>query len=202
MLGADGDSRLMLRVRAGDLSALGEIYDQYRLQVFQVALAITRDRQAAEEILRDCFVNLHARVDVIDRDAPIAPWLYRVASELSYLWVTRNSKWWTSLEGLIDRFDRLVAPARAGERRKLELHALQESVDRAIESLPFNQRIVVILYYVGGLSLKEIAYVLACPIGTAKSRLHYGRETLRRHFDAEAGLPQRPVARELAPTPS
>jgi len=68
----------------------------------------------------------------------------------------------------------------------LDVRLLQENIDRAIESLPFNQRVVVILYYLGGLSLKEIAYILECPVGTAKSRLHYGREALRQQFAASA----------------
>jgi len=197
MSGEHGDGQLIAQMREGDLSALGALYDKYRLQVFHTALAITRDRRASEEILRECFLNLHSRAGLIDGNLPLAPWLYRITADLSYVWITRHSKWWASLEGLLDRFDRLVAPLRVASGQELDLRTLQENIDRAIESLPFNQRIVVILYYLGGLSLKEIAYVLECPIGTAKSRLHYGRETLRRQFTA--GIePPLVRARELA----
>ncbi|RLC54403.1 MAG: hypothetical protein DRI80_19305, partial [Chloroflexota bacterium] len=56
----------------------------------------------------------------------------------------------------------------------------QHILQRAIEALPLNQRVVVVLYYLEGLSLKEIAYVIDVPEGTVKSRLHYARESLRK----------------------
>jgi RNA polymerase sigma-70 factor (ECF subfamily) len=162
--------------------------------VFHTALAITRDRQAAEDLLQECFLKLHKHADRIDPALPLAPWLYRVTVNLSYTWVTRHNKWWTSLESLIDQ---LVAPSRAAPERHFETRDLQDSVSQAIESLPFNQRVVVILHYLSGLNLKEIAYILDCPVGTAKSRLHYGREALRRALAARVE-PQATPALEVA----
>ena len=173
------DGRLIARICEGDLSALGALYDKYRLQVFRTALAITHDRQAAEDILQECFLKLHAYAGRIDREVPLAPWLYRVTVNLSYTWATRHVKWSNSLEALLDR---LVAPPRTSPEPQFDARDLQGSIVRAIEALPFNQRVVMILYYLSGLNLKEIAYILDCPVGTAKSRLHYGRETLRRQL--------------------
>jgi RNA polymerase sigma-70 factor (ECF subfamily) len=188
------DAPLILKLRRGDLSALGALYDKYRLQVFHTALAITRDRQAAEDLLQECFLKLHKHAERIDPALPLAPWLYRVTVNLSYTWVTRHNKWWMSLESLIDQ---LVAPSRAAPERQFEMRHLRDGVTRAIELLPFNQRVVVILYYLSDLSLKEIAYILDCPVGTAKSRLHYGREALRRTLAASVE-PQRASALEMA----
>lgn len=188
------DGPLILRLRSGDVSALGALYDRYRLQVFHTALAITRDRQAAEDLLQECFLKLHRHADRIDTTLPLAPWLYRVTVNLSYTWVTRHNKWWTSLESLIDQ---LVASPRTAPERHYEVRHLQDVVARALEALPFHQRVVVILHYLSGLNLKEIAYILDCPVGTAKSRLHYGRETLRRALAASVE-PQSTPALEVA----
>lgn len=173
------DGQFVARIRKGDLTALGALYDKYRLQVFHTALAVTRDRQAAEDILQECFLKVHAHADRIDVGVPLAPWLYRVTVNLSYTWATRQNRWRTSLESLLDR---LVAPTRAAPEGQFETRDLQSNIQRAIDALPFNQRVVVILFYLSGLNLKEIAYILDCPVGTAKSRLHYGREALRRHL--------------------
>jgi len=173
------DASCIARIREGDLDALGELYDRYRLQVFHAALAITRDRQAAEDILQECFLRLHAHARHLDGDLPLAPWLYRVTVNLAYTWISRRARWWTSLEELVERFDRLIAPPRSVPEHEVEVRDLRASLQRAIESLPFNQRVVVILHYLGGLDLKEIAYILDCPVGTVKSRLHYSREALR-----------------------
>jgi RNA polymerase sigma-70 factor (ECF subfamily) len=189
MPAAHEDGELIARIREGDLTALGELYDKYRLQVFHTALAITRDRNVAEDILQECFLKVHAHAGHLNGDLPLAPWLYRVTVNLAYTWVTRNSKWSTSLEELVERFDRLIASPRAGPEPQLEQQDLQSSLQRAIESLPFNRRVAVILHYLGGLDLKEIAYILDCPVGTVKSRLHYGRQALRAQLvgkDAES----------------
>jgi RNA polymerase sigma-70 factor (ECF subfamily) len=164
----------MRQVRDGDVAALGALYDKYRLLVFHTALAITRDRGAAEDVLRQCFLRLNTEAAQLEGEASIAPWLYRVTVDLSCARLARETNFWAPLETLLDRFDRLVAPARPFAQPDL-----QTSVLREIDTLPFNQRAVVILYYLGGLRLKEIAYILDCPIGTVKSRLHYGRELLR-----------------------
>jgi RNA polymerase sigma-70 factor, ECF subfamily len=175
------DRELIQRLCDGDLSALGTLYDRYRLLSFHTALAITHDRQAAEDILQECFLKLHAYAPRIDVSLPLEPWLYRVTVNLAYTWISRRSRWTTSLESMIDR---LVAPARTMTEYRAEMSELQRVIQQAIDSLPPTQRITVILYYLNDLSLKEISFILDCPVGTIKSRLHYGREQLKRQLQS------------------
>jgi len=191
------DQRLIDRVRAGDLSALGALFDKHRLLVFHTALAITRDRPAAEDILQECFLRLNAHAARLDGALPLAPWLYRVTVNLSYTWLTRDARRQISLEGLLDHLDRLVAPVRTAPEHQVEAHDVRESIQHAVEGLPFHQRVVVILHYLSGLDLKEIAYILDCPVGTVKSRLHHGREALRVRL-AGSLEPQTVLALEVA----
>ncbi len=187
MTSAPTDRELIRRLCDGDLAALGTLYDRYRLPVFHTALAITHDRQAAEDILQECFLKLNSYAPRIDVTLPLEPWLYRVTVNLSYTWVSRRSRWLVSLESVIDK---LVSPARAGAEYHAEMSEFQAVLQRAIDSLPAGQRMAVILYYLNDLSLKEISYVLDCPIGTVKSRLHYGREHLKKCLDAYRTAPQ------------
>lgn len=186
------DAHLIQRLCAGDLSALGDLYDKYHLQVFRTALSITHDRQSAEDILQECFLKLNTYARRIDTSLPLEPWLYRVTVNLAYTWVTRRSKWLTSIEDMIDR---LVAPARTNSEHHAEVAELQAVIRQAIDTLPAAQRLTVILYYLNNLSLKEISYILDCPVGTVKSRLHYGREYLKTCLQAYHTTPQ------LAPAP-
>ncbi len=186
------DRELIQRLCDGDLEALGTLYDRYRLLVFHTALAITRDRQSAEDILQECFLKLNNYAKRIDVNLPLEPWLYRVTVNQSYTWVTRRSRWLTSLESM---FDRLVAPIRTNTEYHAEMSELQAMIQQAIDALPPSQRMTVILYYVNDLSLKEISYVLDCPLGTVKSRLYYGREHLKKCLEAYRTVPQlKPVA--------
>ena len=176
------DRDWMARVRDGDLEALGALYDKYRLPVFHTALAITRDHAVAEDILQECFLRLNAHAARIDATLPLLPWLYRVTVNLSYSYVSRDARRKVSLEGLIDHFEQFVAPAGHAPEAQAERRDLESCVRDAVQALPFHQRAVVVLYYVGGLDLKEIAYILDCPVGTVKSRLHSSREALRKQL--------------------
>ena len=188
------DGYLVHQIRGGDLSALGALYDKYRVLVFQTALAITRDRRSAESVLHQCFLQLHEGAQRIETDQPLAPWLYRNTIDLSRAHLRRPASGWQTLDKVLDRLDRLVTPDRSQATCEL-----QEKIQRTLESLPYNQRVVLILYYLGGLRLKEIAHVLDVPLGTVKSRLHYGREMLRARLacqDRGVGAPALGVVHE------
>lgn len=172
------DGLLVIRVRQGDLEALGELYKRYRTQVFRTALAITRNRETAEDVLQEVFLKLHRYAVRIDTSLALSPWLYRVTANLCYTYISRQSRWLTALEDVIDN---LMAPkSRTCPERQCERGELQTVVQQAIDLLSPSQKTAIVLYYLADLSLKEIADVLQVPEGTVKSRLYYGRENLRR----------------------
>jgi RNA polymerase sigma-70 factor (ECF subfamily) len=180
------DCELIPRIRQGDLAAFEALYDKYKGQVYRTALAITRDQSGAEDILQECFVRVYTHIDRIDVSRPLSPWIHRIAVNLSYNWVAKRRRWFPSLGEVIDHFagDRHSSPEHILEREELQ-HIVQE----AIHSLSFAQRVVVILFYLNGFSLEEIAYIVDCPVGTVKSRLYYGRQNLRRKLRDDQRLP-------------
>lgn len=168
------DGTLILQLRQGDTSALAEIYERYKDRIYRTALAITRDPAAAEDVLQESFVRLFTHADSLRTDEPVGPWLYRVAVNLSVDWLSHRQRWFGLISRLVERW---TAPLRVD--RIVEERELQEKVQRAIRTLPLAQQVVVVLYYLEGLSLKEIAEILEVPEGTVKSRLHYARKALR-----------------------
>lgn len=188
---APSDRERILRLRRGDKEALSELYEEYRIPIFRTALAITRDPHAAEDILQECFVRLFTHADRLQTDRPVGPWLYRVAVNLSCDWIQNRRRWMGLLEG-IERWLQVFHPM---PEREVEERELQERVREAIRTLPLPQQVVVVLYYLEGLSLKEIADILEVPEGTVKSRLHYGREALKEYL--VEWQPRRRVVYEL-----
>jgi RNA polymerase sigma-70 factor (ECF subfamily) len=184
------DGALVARLRRGDTAALAELYEKYQAPIFRTALAITRDPGAAEDILQECFIRLLTHADRIRTDAPVGPWLYRVAINLSCDWINHRQRWSVLLSKLVERW---TAPLRV--EGTVEEQEIQEKVREAIRTLPLPQQVVIVLYYLEGLSLKEIAEILEVPEGTVKSRLHYGREALKERL-AE-WQPRRGVVYEL-----
>ncbi len=181
------DAALTLRLQSNDLSALGTLFDRYYAQIYRTAVAITHDEAVAEDITQDCFLRLHRYANRIDTSLPLAPWLYRVTVNLAYTWVSRHKKRRVSLETVVDY---LMSPPRSTPDHVIEVTGVQEEVRRAIAALNFNQRVVVVLHYLNGLSLEDIAQILDCPVGTVKSRLYYARENLRHRLVSMNGEQQ------------
>ena len=170
------DSDLIESLRQDDLDALGVLFERYRDRVFRTALVIVRDPAVAEDILQDCFLKVYANAQRIDTERPLAPWLYRVTVNLSYTWLSRGKNRRTSIETVVDM---LVSPMKQAPDRLTEQTELRQNVRKAISDLSIDQRVVVVLYYLNGLNLQDIAEILDLPIGTVKSRLYYARENLR-----------------------
>lgn len=171
------DRHLVFRLQDGDLEALGDLYDRHRSLVYRTALTITSDPEAAADLLQDVFLRLHRFAHRIDPERPIQPWLYRITANLSYTWMKRRSRWLRFLHEMSDWVSRERRPS---VQRQVELDEEIRWVQQAVASLPLPQRVVVALYYVNDLSLKEISETLDIPVGTVKSRLYYGRSVLKK----------------------
>ena len=171
------DQELVSKLQQGSLEALGDLYDRYRQLVFRTALAITGDYDAASDLLQDVFLRLFRFAGKIDISRPIQPWLYRMTTNLSYTWVKRDQRWKKPLENLADW---LAGPNKNQTQETVEQLDDWDRLQHAVASLPMSQRVVVVLYYLNDLSLNEIGEILDIPVGTVKSRLHYGRLTLKK----------------------
>lgn len=174
-----GDRELILELQDGSLEALGAIYDRHRQLVYRTALAITGDTEAAADLLQDVFLRLHRFAGNIDSSRPLEPWLYRMTANLAYDWVKRRNRWPRPLEDLADW---LVGSGKNPPYEAAERNDEWDQVQKAVAALPLTQRVVVALYYLNDLSLQEIAEILEVPVGTVKSRLYYGRLTLKKNL--------------------
>jgi len=170
------DGQLVVRIRDGDLEALGELYERYKTQVYRTALAITHEKQTAEDILQEAFLRVYNYADCIDETVPLGPWLYRVTVNLAYSWASRFKRWLRVLQEL---FDRWTSPTQWDPELRTEQRERQQVLQQAIDALSPPHRVVIVLHYLEGLSLREIAYATGVPEGTVKSRLHYARKNLR-----------------------
>lgn len=173
----EDDAEAVRRLQHGELDALGELFTRHKDMVFRTALAITRDERAAEDILQECFVRLHTYAASVDAARPLRPWLYRVTVNLAYDWSSRRRH----MQPLDDAMEWLsgLPAAFPSPDRKAEERETMRTVREVIDGLPPMHRAVIVLFYMEGLTIEEIADVLDLPTGTVKSRLHYARARLR-----------------------
>ena len=179
------DQSLVIQIQAGNLEALGILYDRHQRLVYRTALAITGDVEAASDLLQDVFLRLHRFAHNIDPMRPLEPWLYRMTTNQSYDWIKRRKRWPRPLEDLAEW---LIGTGKNTPYESVERSDEWVQVQCAVAKLPLPQRVVVVLYYLNDLALNEIAEILEVPIGTVKSRLYYGRMSLRRSFGMEQDI--------------
>ena len=171
------DADLILQVQEGSLDALGVLYDRHRQLVYRTVLAITGDAETASDLLQDVFLRLYRFIDRVDVSRPLEPWLYRMSANLAYTWMKRNRNWFQPLDDMVEWL------GGSGKNSPHDMVERQDDLDRiqhALTSLSLSQRVVVVLYYLNDLSLQEISEILEIPVGTVKSRLHYGRQSLKK----------------------
>lgn len=173
------DKELILELQQGELQALGDLYDRYQQLVFRTALGITGDAEAAADLLQDTFLRLNRFCSRVDPERPLQPWLYRVTANLAYTYVRRRSR---GFQVLREMGEWLTREFRPGPQAIVEHEELCGVIKEALATLPVSQRVVVVLYYVNNLSLQEISDIIEVPVGTVKSRLHYGRSKLRQEL--------------------
>lgn len=173
------DGWLVAQVREGDLDALGALYERHKALVHRTALAITHDECAADDVLQDVFLRIYTYAHCVDVSRPLEPWLYRVTVNQSYSWITRAKRWLRVLQAVLGRW--MASPEwQPGPEEQAQEREKWQYVQKAIDALPPSHRSAVVLHYLEGLSIEDIAAVLEIPEGTVKSRLYYARMRLRK----------------------
>ncbi len=201
--GSDEDPRsdreLVYAARDGDTQAFDALFYRYRDGIFRLGVGITRDPSAADEIVIDTFARAHRALARLEPEDTLRPWLYRVAVNLSYNRKPRKGVTWSPLDDASE--ESFQSEERASPSSQAELAELRATVLAAVETLGPKHRVVVVLHYLNGLGLAEIAEIVGCPVGTVKSRLHYALRRLRTHLASHPELGFEPAARPLATPP-
>ena len=173
------DRQYVLKLQQGDLSALGILYDRHRQMVYRTALAITGDPEAAADLLQDVFLRLNRFSRRIDAERPLEPWLYRMTANLCYTWMKRRNRFMRAVTEMAEWISREHHPTPQAITERDEEWDI---VRKAVAALPLQQRVVVVMYYINDCAIQEISEILDIPIGTVKSRLYYGRNTLKKQL--------------------
>ncbi len=177
-----GDLELIRRSKEGDLDAFNEIVARYQRQVFNTAARILGGTSHADDATQETFISAYRAIGSF-RGVNLAPWLLRIAKNQCYDMIrSMRRRPADSLE------ENLANPAfvRAQSGGSAEDETLRSElvaeIQRAILSLPVDQRLVVTLIDVQGFSYEEAAEAAEVSIGTVKSRLSRGRARVRDHL--------------------
>lgn len=146
------------------------------------ARALARDPEQADDLVQSCLERALSRFHLWQPERALRPWLFRIMHNLHVNVLRHQGRRAAPLA-----FDDAAALAQseAGQERSAEVR----QVLRAIDALPEDQRAAVLLIGVEEFSYAEAADILGIPVGTLMSRLHRGRERLRRSLRMTSAPP-------------
>ncbi len=174
------------QVKKGDQNAFSEIVELFKDKVFQLCYRMVGNRHDAEDIAQEAFIRAYINIHTYDMNRKFSTWLYRIATNLS-IDRLRKRKPDYFLDAEIEGTEGLTMYSQIPSddlkpEEMVESLEFQEWIQKEINELPVSYRSVIVLKYIEELSLKEIGEILDLPIGTVKTRIHRGREALRKRL--------------------
>jgi len=181
---ANPDWALVQQCASGDEQACAQLVTDHQRMVYQLALHLLGDPQEALDLSQEVFLRVFRTLPLFRGQAALRTWIYRIVINQA----SNRQRWWRrrhrSQQVALD--DPAASHGQLAESRSFAMpdRVLQQTeaagqVWGALEALPFDQRTVIVLREIDGLSYEEIAASLGVAVGTVKSRLARARQQLR-----------------------
>jgi RNA polymerase sigma-70 factor (ECF subfamily) len=173
------DAALLARFRAGDAAALEPLFARYEEPVFRFLFGVLRDHHAAEDALQETFVQAIRKSDSVAPDT-FRGWLFTVAYRQAMLLKRKTKRLPAQADdiALLSLVGDEPADTRAGAADDAR------HVRELLELLPDAQRAVIAARVFDGLTFREVAAAIGCPLNTALARMHDGLKKLRQLWEA------------------
>ncbi|MHC4294033.1 MAG: RNA polymerase sigma factor [Planctomycetota bacterium] len=174
------DGELLRRHLAGDKSAFEALMKLYRRELYSFLVRFTGDPTLAEDVFQEAFLQIHLSAAAFDPSRRFKPWLFTIAankardamrSRMRRQAAPLNAAVTTDSDARTTYADLMPSNIPAPDESILNLETRQ-GVQSIVKEMPDNLRVVLLLSYFHEFPYKEIAEILALPLGTVKSRLH------------------------------
>jgi RNA polymerase sigma-70 factor, ECF subfamily len=184
---ASDDRGLVAQAKSGCSSAFGQLCERHRLRVYRTTFRVLRQRQDAEDAVQRCFQRAFTNLTKFRGDATFATWMTRIAiNEALMLLRQRRANTPLSETSREDAESPLVlnlADEAPSPEQIVVTNELRAAVTQAVSRLQKNQRTVVVLRELQGLTNEETARRLGLTVTCVKARLFHARRWLRRRLE-------------------
>ena len=176
------DAKLIQRVLAGDNTAFSALVEKHKKSVHALAWRKTGDFHVAEEITQDTFLKAYQNLSTLKEPQKFSGWLYVIAANYCKMWMRKKRLSTQSLEDTSSA--ELERASYSGyviaENERITVEAQREVVKKLLAKLQESDRIVITLYYLGGMTYEDISEFLGVSVSTIKSRLYRARQRLKK----------------------
>lgn len=174
------DQEIVARCLAGDRDAFAHLVETYGGRVYNLALRITNDADAASDCAQEAFVRAYRALHRYDPAYPFGPWLLKIATNVSLSHVQR----WHAHEAPVEELPERTEPDEQGPELTAVRREEVAEVMAAMAELPPAYRAALTLRHMQQLSYQECADALGLPLGTVKTHLHRARAALKARLAA------------------
>ena len=176
------DKELVKRVQKGDKGAFDLLVLKYEQKIVNLVMRYVRDPEQALDISQEAFIKAYRALPRFRGDSAFYTWLYRIAVNTAKNYLAAQRRRPIDIELDLQEQEHYGLHAKLKETDTPETvsmsHELQETLERAIESLPDDLRTAIILRELDGMSYEEIAQTMDCPVGTVRSRIFRARDAI------------------------
>jgi len=172
------DDITLKRAVSGDAQAFEKVVELYQHRVYGICLRMLANPQDAQDAAQDTFIKVYRNITSFKQQAQLSTWIYRIAVN-TCTDVLRRRRVTASFDAMVEEGFDVASDAPDGDGA-LDTAFVQEHLAEAIAQLPEEQRTVIVLRDVQGLSYEEVAGAVEANLNTVKSRISRGRKALRK----------------------
>jgi len=174
------EAALVAAARAGDRAAFGALFDRYQTPIVNYLYRVVGDWETANDLAQDSFLKAYQALGRTEPDLQLAPWLYRIATNTALDALRRRKR--ITWVPFLEEYD---PPALGGDPGITVPN--QDAVQRALQAVPADYRVALVLHLHQGLSYKEIGALLGVAPNLVAVRVFRGREKFIKAYNALTG---------------
>ena len=181
-----GDRELIAAILKGDQESFGELVERYQGRLVNYLFRLLRDVDEAHDLAQEVFLKIYQALDRYDPQYKFSTWLFRVARNAAIDRIRKRRIHFVSMDRRRDDDgpEGTWEPRSetAGPYSSLRNVERGDAIQRAIDSLPWEYRQLIVLRHYGELTYDEIASSQKMPLGTVKNKLFRARQMLKEHL--------------------
>lgn len=174
---------LVERAKMGDQQAIAALYEKTSRKAYYLSLQLVKDQDQAQDILQDAFLKVFTNLNMLQQPENFQGWLDTIVINKSKDYLKKKKpvlfSQMTGSEEPDSEPDFEDERGYFSPEKQVDYQETKRLVQEMIDRLPEEQRMAVVLYYLENLSVGQIARLMECSEGTIKSRLNYGRKSIK-----------------------
>ena len=180
------EQSLRQELTCGNPAAFEQLVESHQRRVVNTCYGFVHNKEDAEDIAQEVFLEVYKSIDSFRQDAEISTWIYRisVSKSLDFIRKQKRKKRFGHLKTLFgsqqEQIEQIVDPAADTPHEHLEAQERANILRQAVDSLPENQRIAIVLNKYEGFSYQEISDIMGTSVSSIESLLHRAKKKLQK----------------------